>query len=115
MMPIFLEPDQTFEVSLEIDKEKPIATRPVFLVKSQSMRGQRKIMEAIDMLHVDGVTVSQVFDATIAQLERCLVGWRNMAIDFATDKIEDILNYNEATELLRKIAYNQKMSGDEKK
>ena len=114
-MPIFLEPDQTFEVSLEIDKDKPIATRPVFLVKSQSMRGQRKIMEAIDMLHADGVTVAQVFDAAVEQLKRVLTDWRNMGREYTADAIEDVLSYNESIELLRKVAYNQRMSGDEKK
>ena len=114
-MPIFLEPDQSFDIVLDSDAEKPVASRPVFVARSQSMRGQRKIMEAIDMLHADGVTVSQVFDAAVEQLKRVLVDWRNMGREYTADAIEDVLSYNESIELLRKVAYNQRMSGDEKK
>ncbi len=96
-MPIFLEPDQSFEVVLDSDADKPVASRPVFVARSQSMRGQRKIMEAIDMLHADGVTVAQVFDAAVEQLKRVLTDWRNMGREYTADAIEDALSYNGGT------------------
>jgi hypothetical protein len=38
-----------------------------------------------------------------------------MGREYTADAIEDVLSYNESIELLRKVAYNQRMSGDEKK
>lgn len=114
-MPIFLEPDQSFPVMLECDKTKPAESRPVFRVKSQSMRNQRKILEVIDIIHKDGVTVDEIFDATIAELKRVVVGWSNMGQPFSVDALDEVLTLTEARELLRLVAYNQRMDDSEKK
>lgn len=114
-MPISLEPGQTFPVWLESDKDKPDSSRPVFDAKSQSMRGQRRVLEIIDVIFKDGVTVDEVFDKTRDCLFDCLAGWRNIAQPFSKEAIEDVLTFDECRELLRKIAHNQRMSGDEKK
>ena len=76
-MPIFLEPDQTFEVCLDADQSKPIETRPVFVCLSQSMRGQRSILHAVDLLD-ENHSVNEIFNATLAELVRVVVGWRNI-------------------------------------
>lgn len=114
-MPILLEPGQTFPIWLESDKDKPEATRPTFEAKAQSMRGQRKVLEVVDMLFKPGVTVDEVFDSARDCLASCLAGWRNMPEAFSVDAIEDLLTFEEIRELLRKVGYNQRMSGDEKK
>ena len=114
-MPIFLEPDQSFSVVLESDKTKPIETRPVFLVKSQSMRNQRKILEVIDIIYKKDVTVDEIFSATIEQLKRVVCGWSNMGQPFNVDVLEDVLTLTEARELLMLVAYNQRMDDSEKK
>lgn len=114
-MPISLEPGQTFPVWLESDKDKQESSRPVFDAKSQSMRGQRKVLEIIDVIFKDGVTVDDVFDQTRDCLFSCLAGWRNIPQSFSKESIEDVLTFDECRELLRKIAHNQRMSGDEKK
>ena len=114
-MPILLEPGATFEVWLKSDEDKPTSTRPAFTAKAQSMRGQRKILEAIDLIFADGVTVDDVFDRSRDCLFDSLEGWRNMGGSFSRDAIEDALTFEEIRELLRKIGHNQRMSGDEKK
>jgi hypothetical protein len=114
-MPILLEPGQTFSVWLDSDKDKPEASRPMFLAKAQSMRHQRKLLAVIDMIFADGVTVNEVFDSTIEHLFLSLAGWKNIDREFSKDSIEDLLTFEECRELLRKIAHNQRMSGNEKK
>ena len=118
-MPVFLEPDQQFEVVLECDKDKPAENRPTFLARSQSMRGQRKVLQALDDA-VDpknqDLTVDQMFIITVDTLMSVLVGWRNMGSHaFSRESIEDVLSFNEARELLRKIAFNQTVQHEEKK
>ena len=50
-MPISTEPGRdTVEVSLMIDEGKPKETRPTFIAKTQSMRGQREISRALDRM-----------------------------------------------------------------
>jgi len=113
-MPIFLEPDQSFEVCLDVDQSKPVETRPVFVCLSQSMRGQRSILQAVDMLD-EKHSIDQIFDATISELKRVVVGWRNVDRPFAVDDLDNLLTYREARELLIKVAYNQRMDTNEKK
>ena len=114
-MPISLEPGQTFPIWLESDKDIPMASRPVFDAKAQSMRQQRKVLEVIDVIFQDGVSVEEVFDKTRDCLFDCLSGWRNVPKQFSKESIEDLLSFDECRELLRKCGSNQRMSGDEKK
>lgn len=115
-MPIALEPNLTFEVWLDSDKDKPIASRPVFIAKTQSLRKQREIHRVIDMIFEDGVKVPDVFDSAVKCLLEACSGWRNMVDhSFDADGIESALNFSEIREILRKVAANQKMSTDEKK
>jgi hypothetical protein len=113
-MPIFLEPDQTFEVCLDADQSKPVESRPVFVCLSQSMRGQRSILQAVDLLD-EKHSIDEIFDATISELKRVVVGWRNVERSFVVDDLDNLLTYREARELLIKVAYNQRMDTNEKK
>ena len=114
-MPILLEPDCTFCVSLDIDKDKPVETRPAFIAKAQSMRGQRSVLEVIDCLREDGATIDSIFDRTLAKLKQVIIGWKNIDKPFSADVLDDVLTFGEARELLSKVAYNQRMDADEKK
>jgi hypothetical protein len=115
-MPIALEPNLTFDVWLDSDKDKPIASRPVFVAKTQSLRKQREIHRVIDMIFEEGVKVDDVFDSAVACILDSCAGWRNMGNHaFTASGIEDVLSFSEIREVLRKVAANQKMSGDEKK
>jgi hypothetical protein len=80
------------------------------------MRNQRKVLEVLDNLHKPGVTVDEVFGETVEQLKKVLAGWSNMnGIAFGPEAIEDVFTFTEARELLRLVAYNQRMDTTEKK
>lgn len=116
-MPLFLEPGQKYPIVLDTDANKPEAVQPTFFAKSQSMRGQQKIGEVLDMWTDNpNLTLKELFDATIDVLDGVVVGWKNMSgIEFSIEELRGILNYNEARELLRKVMYNQHITADEKK
>lgn len=118
-MPVFLEPDQSFPIVLDCDKDKPKESQPTFLVKSQSMRGQREVLRVLDAATDaanQSLTVDDMFTMTIDMLCKVMVGWQNMGEHkFSREAIEDILSFNEARELLRKVAYNQAVQHEEKK
>ena len=116
-MPIFLEPGQSFPVVLDCDKDKPAETRPTFYVRSQSMRGQKRILEVLDRLSTDeSVTVDDLFSDAVNVLSDVIVRWTNMNnIELSKEAMLDVLTYQEARELLRKVAYNQHVTTDEKK
>lgn len=116
-MPLKLSPDETIEVCLKSDSELPIETRPVFVAKVQTMRGQRLISNAVDRWSKpEGIESADVlYDETVALLKTLLVDWRNMGMPFDLEKIEDLLTYQEARELISWIQYGQNMTEAEKK
>ncbi|MEM1224611.1 MAG: hypothetical protein AAGJ40_02880 [Planctomycetota bacterium] len=116
-MPLFLEPDQTFDVWLDSDQHKPIESRPVFVAKSQSMRGQQRIATVLDRMYQDEDSPSpeQLFCDAQDVLADALTGWRNMGdVKYPTD-VREFLTYQEARELMGKIMFNQHVSAEEKK
>lgn len=116
-MPVFLEPDQTFPVVLDSDLQKPEDVRPTFFARSQTMRKQIGILNVLDRLHEDkNATAEELFADACRVLSETVVGWKNMGgIEFSPDLFDEVLNYSEARELLRKIAYNQKVTPEQKK
>jgi hypothetical protein len=115
-MPLFLEPNQSFPIVLDCDKEKPKETQPVFFAKSQSMRGQRHIAEVLDSLLSSEKTSGELFTEVVDELEKVLTGWSNMGgHQYCRDSMELVLSYQEARELLRKVLLNQHLQADEKK
>lgn len=116
-MPLYLEPDQQYPIVLESDQSKPEDSRPTFFAKSQSMRGQQRIGETLDMwTNNEALTLAELFDKTIEVLSGVVIGWKNMnGIAFSNEAMRDVLNYTEARELLRKCMYNQHITHEEKK
>lgn len=113
-MPIFLEPDQRFPIVLGSDKDKPIETRPMFFVKSLSMRGQLKLSTEMD-LALSHSTTSEIFEATCNLINDNVVGWKNMgAFEYGCD-VAEFLAHSEARELLSKVLSNQHVPPEEKK
>jgi hypothetical protein len=116
-MPAFLEPNKSFDVVLDSDISKPIESRPTFFAHSQTMRRQLEILNVLDRLHEDSdATPEELFGDACRVLSETIVGWKNMGgVEFSPDVFGEILNYHEARELLRKIAYNQQVSPEQKK
>ena len=114
-MPAFLEPDQRFAVVLEIDKDKPKETRPTFIVKSLSMREQKRLSDDMDTA-LDRETTDQICDATCELVKRYVVGWENMGqFVFGESDLQEFLSIQEARELLRKVLSNSYVQHEEKK
>lgn len=113
-MPVFLEPNQSFAIVLDRDKDKPAESRPEFFAKSQSMRGMRAIAAFLDR-DKSSETFDQIIDKTIDELAKHITGWRNIAEPFGRESLESVLAYTEALELLRKVMLNQHVGPDEKK
>ena len=116
-MPLILEPGQRYSVVLDSDSGKPAAQRPTFFARSQAMRGQQRIGEVLDLWTSNpDITPAQLFDATVDVLADVIVGWEHMnGIEFSREALRDVLTYQEARELLRKVMYNQHITPDEKK
>jgi hypothetical protein len=81
------------------------------------MRGQQKVGEVLDMwAENDKLTLAQLFDATVAVLSNVILGWANMGgIEYSAEALRDVLTFEEARELLRKVMYNQHVTPEEKK
>lgn len=116
-MPIALEPGQKYPIVLESDIDKPKESQPTFFAKSQSMRGQQRIGEVLDLwTSSEELTIADLFAQTVEVLSTVLVGWKHMNdIEFSKDALAEVLTYSEARELLRKVMYNQHITADEKK
>lgn len=122
-MPVFLEPGQRYPVILSCDESKPAETRPTFYAKSQSMRGQQRIADTLDLWTSNNtITAAELFDATVETLSKVLVGWSNITnpetgkpIDYSPEAVRDVLTYSEARELLRLVMHNQHLQTEEKK
>jgi len=121
-MPILLDPDQTYPIVLNVDKDKP--NPPTFRAKAQSMRSHIQVAAVLDSWAEtkDTLKVEDVYNQTIDILSGVVVGWSNMVdpktskdIPFTTDAFRDVLTYNEARELISKCVYNMHLSADEKK
>jgi len=97
--------------------DKPKSDQPTFFARSQAMRGQQRIGDVLDLYTSNpNITTGQLFDATIDVLSEVLVGWTNMGdMELNRDVLREVLTYQEARELLRKVMYNQHLVPEEKK
>jgi len=115
-MPVFLEPNQSFPIVLDCDKDKPHEQRPTFFAKSQSMRGQQELARRMDELIEGDRSISELFSSTLDEVLKVVTGWKNMGgYEFSKESMEQVLSYGEARELLRKVMSNQHVRPEEKK
>jgi hypothetical protein len=113
-MPVALEPDREFWVSLESDKDRPDDVRPAFCCRAQSMRGQLRISETIDKLK-DSPSTAALFGTLSEALSGVVTGWRNMPVEYSPDAWLDVLQAAEAIELLYKVMDAGKVDPEQKK
>ena len=73
-MPLSLEPGQAYPIVLDSDAAKPVEIQPTFFAKSQSMRGQQRVGETLDLWSAKDVTVSELFTKTCDVLSEVLSG-----------------------------------------
>ena len=136
MSPIALDPGSVFEVCLETDKSKPVATRPTFIASHLSARQYRAVLKQVEAIQgiqnrsaaeMDEATESdadimgKIIDDTIAAITLSLSGWKNMTdrngteILYTPETLAGILTMSELFELLMEIAKGTGMGGEEKK
>ena len=105
-MPIAADPDKLCEYWLESDKDKPEATRPVFLCRFMT---QRQLDRAVEFLQT-AIKIGNGPDAWKAvrdAIQVGVVGWRNMRRaddgtdpgEFSMDKLTEVLTNQEIREL----------------
>ena len=103
-MPISSDPNATAEFFLEVDRAKPAAKRPVFLVRFMTGRDLAQIESLIEQAEAQPST-SDGNAAAYTLLCRAIaigvVGWRNMAgrdgvpLAFDAAKLESLLGADE--------------------
>jgi hypothetical protein len=123
-MPIALDPQETFEIILESDKDKPQESQPRFIYRYLTCRQWRKLSgyrDELEKLKQDkSATIDNVMNKTIEMASMNLVSWENIfgndgeLITFDKDKFEDIVTIIEANELIVKLS-NQGLTFDDKK
>lgn len=99
-MPRALEPDVTFDVVLESDRDKPSDSRPTFVYRSLTCREWSKAAGFFD--HASGLTAAEFVEQIVEVASIGLVGWRNMGIEFDKSKLLDVVTPAEARELLQR-------------
>lgn len=120
-MPIALEPGGRYPVVLEIDKNKPEATRPTFYFKALAGRKWREAARISDSLELQRDSF-QVVDQLYEAVKWGLVDWEHMidpetgqAIPFNPDDLDLIIQPAEAAELIPKMLTAGLPTGDERK
>ena len=114
-MPLALEPNKKLPVVLDVDKDKPVETRPTFFFPSVSMRKYEELSTEIDAA-TEHERAADIFEAVCALLRAYCTGWKNMGEhEFGVADVKDLLTYQEARELFRKFLGNQHVSMEEKK
>ena len=110
-MPRALDPLQTFPIWLESDGDKPIAERPTFMARVLTGRQQRDLLALSDRLQLNDFTTNvELFDVVFASLAIGIVEMKN--VGDATD-LEDVLQLNEAVELLTAVRSGASMSSSD--
>ena len=108
-MPKALDPEQTFDVVLDCDADKPAAERPTFMYRHLNGRQWRKLAALSDAFSSAGGGAAAL-DSIYEGVAIGLVGWRNMTdpatgkpIPFDAENIDLVLNPHEADELTAKV------------
>jgi len=122
-MPLALDPEQTFDLVLKSDQDKPAAERPTFTFRYLANREWKVIAHLAD--HLDEAA-EQGLDALLGRMEEvlkmALVGWRNMIdpatgeeIPFDPNNLDRIINPAEMSELIIRVRDESVLSVEDKK
>jgi hypothetical protein len=115
-----LEPGIRQPFCLDYDKGKPTGERPTFYAPAMSLRQQiewaNKYDQFVETRHENP---QSVLDAMLDLLS-CFVDWENVKVDgkaipFALQSFPDVVDRQEAMELIGKVIYGDDPTPDEKK
>ncbi len=119
-MPLALEPNETFEIILESDKDKPRETQPRFIYQYLTCRQWRQIARVQDEIEQQK-DADAIMDKIFSAATTNLIGWVNMVhpqsgpIPFDANKLEDLVGLAEAQELIVKLISQRPSPEDKKK
>lgn len=114
-MPKSLDATKDFAIILDSDMQKPIESRPTFYARAMTMRQQIDFSEAIDDA-MQAQTTEELFDRNCELLSSKITRWTNMGeYEFGKTDLRDLLGFDEARELLRKVQANSHVTIEEKK
>ena len=113
-MPLFLEPDQQYDIVLESDMHYPEESRPTFIARSVTMKEHRELAALIESESAS--TAGEFFDNAVKAMKSILRGWRNMgSVPYDPSEIEGLLTVAEVREVVAKAMYNNHVSKEQKK
>lgn len=113
-MPRHLDPNNTFDVWLESDAQKPEERRPIFSAKYLSGAVWLEVAAIKDRINAQSAPEDALGDI-YSGLTKCISGWRNMTqpdgtlIPFSQDALPLVLGPGEAIELLDKAVRQSDM------
>jgi len=114
-MPLSLEPGIPLAVWLDIDEPKPIDSRPLFLVRSMTMRQQAAMEGEIQESIKGKTTYDGIFDEYARLFYKYVHGWKNMgSFEYGCD-LRDLLDSREVRQILGKIESASYVQYEEKK
>jgi hypothetical protein len=119
-MPLALDPNQTFKIILESDKDKPARLQPCFVYSYLTGRQWLAVASLQDQLD-DLTAADQIVDKVFQAASTGLVGWENMIdrngepVEFNIDTLDMIVGVIEAQELIVKLLKQHPNLDDKKK
>lgn len=106
-MPISADPSRKVWAALEIDAPLPDETRPEFALRFMTVRQRGAVAAALE--EIAKLPDAQAFPRLLSDVIGAgVVGWRNLPIEYAPEKIGellDILSPMELWELARMVLY----------
>lgn len=96
-MPRQVDPNSQVELWLESDEHLPAESRPTFVFRVMSMRDWRKAAKED----------KHYLETAFSIVEAACVGWKNMPGEFASDKLQDVLEPMEGLELFEKLSVSK--------
>lgn len=119
-MPIACDPNQTFNIVLKSDLQKPIELHPRFIFRYLTGREWKECDHIVDQAE-SIKTCAERFDMVISGIRMGLVGWENLmdrdgnAIPYGPANIDLAITISEAWELLFGLLGNTSLAIDDKK
>ena len=123
-MPLAIDPNETFELVLESDKDKPRESQPRFIYRHLTCRqwmNVAKFRDNLEILKGNKATLDDMVDKVKETATTNLIGWVNMIgpdgmmIPFDLAKFEDIIGLDEANELIIRLEEHRLMPKHKKK
>lgn len=107
-MPLALSPNDKFFLVLQSDQSLPADKQPKFFFKALTGHEQREIAVKFDELEKfrtdDKIGTADYIGKIFEIAAGLVIGWENMnGIEFAADRIDLVLQYREALELIYRV------------